>query len=369
MRTSPRTSSRLSVRFIERHGGASAAVTTGLETAIASVFTAFEAWLVSTGATASMLRLAWAVLTVLWLGHVAASARPGQQLDLVEVFGRLLIAGGLLTAVGPLTQTILTGFDALRDAGAAVLQGLIGQSWAQFVSALLGPQMTTLFGLVGAWFAYPWALAVLAVGLLCGVVLFAIGVMVYLAILFFAYLTLLLAIFLAPLALALLAAPATQRWTARWAVVVVRTGLVVFCVRVIHAATLYLAVIAPVRGVASGFQQGLLPPGRDPVAALGGLLLALVGYLFAMLVGTGVGVYAMLRAEHLVGQFVDGAVFGQGVLAGPMWLGRHAAGWVDRHGRDAPEPNAGMGAPLSGDPWGGGAQEATVVRAATQGRL
>ena len=344
-------------------------MTTGLESAIADVFAAFEAWLVSTGATASMLRLAWAVLTVLWLGHVAASARPGQQLDLVEAFGRLFIAGGLLTAVGSLTQVILTGFDTLRDAGGSVLQGLIGQSWGQFVSALLGPQMTTLFGLIGPWFTYPWALAVLAVGLACGLILFAVGVMVYLSILFFAYLTLLLAIFLAPLALALLAAPATQRWTARWAVVVVRTGLVVFCVRIVHAATLYLAVIAPVRGVASDFQRGLLPSGPDPVAALGALLLALVGYLFAMLVGTGIGVYAMLRAEHLVGQFVDGAVFGQGVLAGPMWLGRHAAGWIDRHGSGAPEPSAAVGGGASGDPWGGGAQEATVVRAAGQGRL
>ena len=262
MRTSPRTSSRSSVRSIERRRDALSVVTTGLEHAIADVFAAFEAWLVSTGATASMLRLAWAVLTALWLGHVAVESRPGRQFDLIEVFGRLLIAGGLLTAVGPLTQVIVTGFDTLRDAGAAVLQGLIGQSWAQFVRALLGPQMTTLFGLVGPWFTYPWALTLLAVGLLCGVVLFAIGVMVYLAILFFAYLTLLLAIFLAPLALALLAAPATQRWTARWAVVVVRTGLVVFCVRVIHAATLYLAVIAPVRGVMSGFQQGCSHPAK-----------------------------------------------------------------------------------------------------------
>ena len=98
-------------------------------------------------------------------------------------------------------------------------------------------------------------------------------------------------------------------------------------------------------------------------------MLALVGYLFAMLVGTGVGVYAMLRAEQLVGQFVDGAVFGQGVLTGPVWLGRHAAGWIDRHGGGAAEPNPAAGTALAGDPWGGGAQQATVVRAASPGRL
>jgi hypothetical protein len=343
-------------------------VTTGLEHAIGDVFAAFEAWLVSTGATASMLRLGWAVLTVLWLGHVAASVRPGRQVDLVEVFGRLLVAGGLLTAIGPLTQVILTGFDTLRDAGAAVLQGLIGQSWTQFVEALLGPQMTTLFGLVGPWFTYPWALAVLTVGVLCGVFLFALGVMVYLAILFFAHLTMLLALFLTPLALALLAAPVTQRWTARWVVVVIRTGLVVFCVRVIHAATLYLAVIAPVRGVASSFQQGVPAPGQDEAVALGSLLLGLCGYLFAMLVGTGIGVYAMLRAERLIGQFVDGAVFGQGVLTGPMSLGRQAAVWIDRHGHGGPEPHAAVG-PSTAEPWSGGAQEATVLRAASPGRL
>jgi len=338
-------------------------VTGDIEHAIADIFTALETWLVSTGATASMGRFAWAVFTVLWLGHVGASSRPGRQLDLIEAFGRLVVAGGLLSAVGPLTQTIVFGFDAFRDAGTAVLNGLIGQNWDQFVQGWLVPQMTSLFNIAGPWFTYPWALTVLVVGLLLGVLLFAVGVMVYLAILFFAHLTLLLATFLAPLAIALLAAPATQRWTGRWAVVVVRTALIVFCVRVIHAAVLYLAVIVPVRDAASGFQQGGLQPGADPAAALGALLFNLVGYLFVMLVGTGIGIYAMLRAEHLVGQFVEGTTFGQGVLSGPMWLQRQTAGWIERQSRDQLEPNIAMG---SASPWAegmGGAQEATIMRA------
>jgi len=340
-------------------------MTAGIERATADVFAALQTWLVSTGATASVGRLAWAVLTVLWLGHVAAATRPGRQVDIVEAFGRLFVAGGLLTAVGPLTRLMMEGFDTFRDAGTAVLNGLIGQSWGQFVQAWLGPQMTTLFNLAGPWFTYPWALAVLVVGLLLGVLLFAVGVTVYLAILFFAHLTLLLAAFLAPLALALLAAPSTQRWTARWAVVVVRTGLVVFSVRIIHAAVLYLAVIAPVREVSSAVQQGPLPPGAGP-AALGALLLNLVGFLFMMLVGTGIGIYAMLRAEHLIGQFVEGAAFGQGVMAGPLWLQRQAAGWIERRANDGVGPNAGAGYGAPEGPWAqgslGGAQEATVMR-------
>ena len=85
-------------------------MTAGVEQAIADVFTALDGWLVSTGATASMERLAWAVLTVLWLGYVAASSRPGRQLDLIEAFGRLIVAGGLLTAVGPVTRAIQQEF-------------------------------------------------------------------------------------------------------------------------------------------------------------------------------------------------------------------------------------------------------------------
>ena len=342
-------------------------MTAGIEHAIADVLAALEAWLVSTGAAASMGRLAWAVLTVLWLGHVAASSRPGRQMDLIEAFGRLIVAGGLLTGVGPLTRTIVIGFDAFRDAGTAVLTGLIGQNWDQFVQGWLVPQMTAFFDVASPWFTNSWALTVLVAGLLLGVLLFAVGVMVYLAILFFAHLTLLLAMFLAPLAIALLAAPATQRWTGRWVVVVVRTALVVFCVRVIHAAVLYLAVIVPVRDAASGFQQGFPQPGATPMAAIGVLLFDLASYLFLMLVGTGIGVYAMLRAGHLVGQFVEGTTFGQGVFAGPMWLQRQAAGWIERQSRDQLEPSVAIG---SAGPWSGGAggaQEATTMRAT--GRL
>lgn len=332
---------------------------------IAEVFAALEHWLVATGATGSMLRLAWAVLGVLWLGYIATSTRPGRDPDLIDAFGRLAVAGGLLTAVGSVTETIVVGFEALRGAGAALLDGLVGQSWSQFVQGWLTPQLGTMFNLVGPWFAYPWAMAVLAAGLILGVLLFAFGVMVYLAILFFAHLTLLLAIFLAPLAIALLAAPATQRWTARWAVVIVRAGLVVFSVRVIHAAVLYLAVIVPVREVASMVQPGGAPDGGP--AALLGLLLHLTWFLFLMLVGTGVGVYAMLRAERLTGQFVEGVAFGEHILGGPLWLRGQTAGWYARSGGDHAEPNVTLPAAANQGPWstgggaGGGAQDATII--------
>lgn len=341
----------------------------GFERGIADVFASLEAWLISTGATRSMMQLAWAVLTFLWLGHVAASMRPGRPPDVVGTFGRLFIAGGLLTAVGSLNQIIVLGFEALRDAGSAVLFGLIGQSWNQFVQQWF-PQAGVLFQVLGPWFAYPWALAVFLVGILLGVLLFAVGFMVYLAILFFAHLTLLLALFLAPLAMALLAAPGTARWTGRWAVVIVKTGLIVFSVRVIHAAAIYLAVIVPVQQVSAGLANGFQGLGGDPGSnpfALGVLLLNLTQLIVLMIVGTGVGVYAMLRAERITGQFVEGVAFGEGILAGPMWLRGRLAAWSSRQGLAGGSPNvvAIEHPPAPQGPWGssaGGAQEATVVK-------
>lgn len=335
----------------------------GFERGIADVFASFQGWLVSTGATRSMLQLSWAVLTFLWLGHVAASMRPGQHPDVVGIFGRLLVAGGLLIGVGSLNQIIVVAFETMRDAGSAVLLGLIGQNWNQFVQQWLAPQAGSLFQSLGPWFAYPWALAMLLAGLLLGVVLFAVGFMVYLAILFFAHLTLLLAIFLAPLAMALLAAPGTARWTGRWAVVIVKTGLVVFSVRVIHAAAIYLAVIVPIKQVSSGLTSGFQglggDPGRDP-AALGILILHLAWLLVLMIVGTGIGVYAMLRAERLTGQFVEGVAFGEGIFAGPMWLRGRLAAWSARQAVDGGPPSM-----ASAEPWGAagsGAQEATLTK-------
>jgi len=334
----------------------------GLERGIGDVFSAFEGWLVSTGATDSLMRLAWAVLTVLWLGHVAVSTRPGRDLDLIGAFGRLFVAGGLLSEMSALTRVILLGFETFRGAGAAVLNGLIGQTWNQFVAGTLVPQFGQMLRLSAAWFVYPWAVAVFVAGALLGIVLFAIGTAFYLAILFFAHLTLLLAIFLAPLAVALFAAPATQGWTLRWAVIIVRTGLIVFCVRVIHAAALYLAVIVPFRDAAAAIPA----PGTAPgVLGLASALWQLTAALFLMLAGTLVGVYAMLRVESLISQLVPGAAF-ERASALPLWI-RDQAVAVSRLAASAgPDVNvASTGGGIAGAAeagTSGGAQEATVIR-------
>jgi hypothetical protein len=337
-----------------------------IEHGIGDLFSAFEAWLVSTGATDSVLRLAWAVLTVLWLGHVAVSTRPGRDVDLVGAFGRLIVAGGLLSGIGGINRVILLGFETFREAGAAVLNGLIGQTWTQFLQSTLTPQVGQLAQIVSAWFAYPWVIAAIAAGALLGALLYAAGTAVYLAILLFAHLTLLLAIFLAPLAIALLVAPSTQRWTARWAVVVVRTGLIVFCVRVVHAAALYLAVIVPLRQMADSLPAGSQIGGPLGLASLLGRLAIL---LSLMLVGTVVGIYTMLRAERLVAQFVDGASFGGAIFTGPMWLRGQLAAAYARAATRVPAantvPGAGGGIPYNAADFGsptGGAQDATVLR-------
>lgn len=338
----------------------------GLERGIADVFTSFESWLVSTGATASVMRLAWAVLSVVWLAHIAVSTRPGREPDLVGAFARLLLVGGLLSGIGGLTRAILLGFETFRSAGTAVLNGLIGQTWTQFVQDTLIPQFGQMLRVSSAWFVYPWAIAVLVAGAGFGIVLFGIGTAVYLAILFFAHLTLLLALFLAPLAIALLAAPSTQQWTARWAMIVVRVGLVVFCVRLVHAAALYLAVIVPFREVAAALPTD--PQGGAGLGGLGAVLWRLAALLFLMLVGTLIGVYAMLRVERLVAQFVDGPSLGQSVLAGPMWARGQIAAAYARAAGGTPEANIAAGAGLppeqraAAEYGSGGAQDATVLR-------
>lgn len=325
------------------------------ERGIADVFASLEAWLSSSGATRSMLELSWAVLTFLWLVHVAATMRPGRPPDLVGTFGRLLLAGGLLSAVGSVNEIIIRGFETLRDAGSAILLGLIGQNWTDLFQQWF-PQ--GLFQL-GPWFSHPIGMVLLLGGVLLGVLFFAIGLMVYLAILFFAHLTLLLAIFLAPLAMALLAAPGTARWTARWAAVIVRTGLVVFSVRVIHAAAIYLAIIVPIRQISTGLKNGDL-------TAIGILFGNVISMLVLMLVGTGIGVYAMLRAERLTGQFVDGVAFSEGLFAWPMRVGSLLAGGGGRSASSGASPDSGATAvvPDAARTWdtrGGAAQQATVI--------
>ena len=345
----------------------------GLEHGIADVFASLQTWLVSSGATRSMMQLAWAVLTFLWLSHVAVSMRPGRPPDIVGTFGRLFVAGSLLTGVGTLNQIIVLVFGTLRDAGSSILSGLVTENWTEFAQTWL-TKTNLLLQLAGPWFTYPWALGVLLAGILLGILLFAVGSMIYLAILFFAHLTLLLAIFLAPIAVALLAAPGTARWTGRWAAVIVKTGLVVFSVKVIHAAAIYLAVIVPVREVTGALPGGLgqlgggSPNGSpDP----GFLILNLAMLLMFMLIGTGIGVYAMLRAERLTGQFIDGVAFGEGIFAGPMWLrGQLAARASRRAMEDTPSAYTNAGEAASRDPWPpsrGSAQDATTM--APGGRL
>ena len=345
----------------------------GLEQGIADVFASLQNWLISSGATRSMMRMAWAVLTLLWLSHVAVSMRPGRPPDIVGTFGRLLVAAGLLTGVGTLNQIIVLVFGTLRDAGSAVLSGLITENWNEFAQTWL-TKTNVLLQLAGAWFTYPWALGVLLAGILLGVALFAVGAMVYLAILFFAHLTLLLAIFLAPLAVALLAAPGTARWTARWAAVIVKTGLVVFSVRVIHAAAIYMAVIVPVRQVAGGFPSGFGQLGGGSANGApdpGLLILNLATLLMFMFVGTGIGVYAMLRAERLTGQFIEGVAFGEGILAGPMWLRGQLAARASRQAAGDTASAHAIGSPAATreqwPPSHGNAQEATTM--APGGRL
>jgi hypothetical protein len=325
------------------------------ERGIADVFASLEAWLSSSGATRSMLELSWAVLTFLWLVHVAATMRPGRPPDLVGTFGRLVLAGGLLSAVGSVNEIIILGFETLRDAGSAILLGLIGQNWTELFQQWF-PQ--GLFQLA-PWFSQPLGMVLLLGGVLVGVLFFAIGLMVYLAILFFAHLTLLLAIFLAPLAMALLAAPGTARWTARWAAVIVRTGLVVFSVRVIHAAAIYLAIIVPVRQISTGLKNGDL-------TAFGLLFGSVISMLVLMLAGTGIGVYAMLRAERLTGQFVDGVAFGEGLFAWPVRVGGRLAGGGGRSASGGASPDSAAAAVVPGvaptwDARGGAAQQATVI--------
>src|SRR5262249_14207845 len=72
-------------------------------------------------------------------------------------------------------------------------------------------------------------------------------------------------------------------------------------------------------------KNGLGGLGGD-LTAVGILFGDVISMLVLMLVGTGIGVYAMLRAERLTGQFVDGVAFGEGLFAWPMRAGSRLAG-------------------------------------------
>ena len=142
-----------------------------------------------------------------------------------------------------------------------------------------------------------------------------------------------------------------------------KTGLVVFSVRVIHAAVIYLAVIVPVRQVSAGLAGGFRGLGSNPnnPFVIGVLILNLVWLLVLMIVGTGVGVYAMLRAERLTGQFVEGVAFGEGIFGGPRWFGWRLATWYSYHASGG-GPASLTAANHSPNAPGGGAQEATTAK-------
>src|SRR5207247_518792 len=111
--------------------------------------------------------------------------------------------------------------------------------------------------------------------------------------------------------------------------------------------------IVPVRQVAGDF--GSLGSGSaSGLDNLFSLLLHVGTLLILMLIGTGIGVYAMLRAERLTGQFVEGVAFGEGLLGGPMRLRGQLAARASRQATESPEEEEG---PYSE----GGAQQATTM--------
>jgi hypothetical protein len=139
-------------------------------------------------------------------------------------------------------------------------------------------------------------------------------------------------------------------------------------VRVIHAAAIYLAVIVPVRQVTAALPSGLGQLGGSPANGVpdpGFLILNLAMLLIFMLIGTGIGVYAMLRAERLTGQFIDGVAFGEGILAGPMWLRAQLAARASRQAAaGTASVHPGPSAATSQEQWPpsrGNAQDATTL--------
>jgi len=73
---------------------------TGLEHGIADVFASLQNWLVSSGATRSMMQLAWAVLTFLWLTvYAVAIPRAGRLLRASRV-ARIIEGVAGLTLIG-----------------------------------------------------------------------------------------------------------------------------------------------------------------------------------------------------------------------------------------------------------------------------
>lgn len=284
----------------------------------------------ATGIAASIDRLGWGLLAVLFLLGIARAMTRGDGREIAEAFIRLLIAGTLLLSVEAISEVAAQTFASFSQAGFQVLGNIT--SAEQFERAILrilatigGINLTVLLGQAAAGAVEDvWILSAISKGadvlgqmirtgmLLVGLLL-ALLYAVFYVITFTAKIILMLASLLAPLSFAAVVHPRTEAFAWRWLRAVLHACLIVFLANLVLSAALYLGIIVPSENISFSFN--LADPGRwreqlnETFQALWQLVILPVGALGALLFG----VLCLLRVETFSAQFIEAA--GAGAMA------------------------------------------------------
>ncbi len=284
----------------------------------------------ATGIAASIARLGWGLLAMLFLFTIARAMTRGDGREIAEGFVRLLIAGTLLLSVEAITETSAQAFAAFSQAGFQVLGNITSaeafeQAILRILATIGGINLTVLLGQAAAGSVQDvWILSAISKGadvlsemirtgmLLVGLLL-ALLYAVYYVITFTAKIILMLSSLLAPLSFAAVVHPRTEAFAWRWLRAVMHACLIVFLANLVLSAALYLGIIVPTQNISFSFNLADPTHWRDQLGqtfqALWQLIIMPVGALGALLFG----VLCLLRIETFSAQFIEAA--GAGAMA------------------------------------------------------
>ncbi len=284
----------------------------------------------ATGIAASIARLGWGLLAMLFLFTIARAMTRGDGREIAEGFVRLLIAGTLLLSVEAITETSAQAFAAFSQAGFQVLGNITSaeafeQAILRILATIGGINLTVLLGQAAAGSVQDvWILSAISKGadvlsemirtgmLLVGLLL-ALLYAVYYVITFTAKIILMLSSLLAPLSFAAVVHPRTEAFAWRWLRAVLHACLIVFLANLVLSAALYLGIIVPTQNISFSFNLADPTHWREQLGqtfqALWQLIIMPVGALGALLFG----VLCLLRIETFSAQFIEAA--GAGAMA------------------------------------------------------
>jgi hypothetical protein len=284
----------------------------------------------ATGIAASITRLGWGLLTILFLLTIARAMTRGDGREITEGVIRLLIAGTLLLSLEAITEVSAQAFASFSQAGFEVLGRITSaeafeQAILRILATIGGINLTVLLGQAAAGAVEDvWILSAISKGadvlsemirtgmLLVGLLL-ALLYAVYYVITFTAKIILMLSSLLAPLSFAAVAHQRTEAFAWRWLRAVLHACLIIFLANLILSAALYLGIVVPSENISFSFNLADPSHWREQLGetfqALWQLVIMPVGALGALLFG----VLCLLRVETFSAQFIEAA--GAGAMA------------------------------------------------------